>query len=287
MPLPATIPLPGGLAMPAVGLGTFRVRGQEAVDAVSWALAAGYRHIDTASIYKNEEEIGTAIRASGIPREQLFITSKVSPYQQGTEAATAACEASLRLLGTHIDLMLVHWPGVAKVDAASPDNAAMRRQTWRVLEQLHRRGQLRVIGVSNYEIKHLEELLGYAEVKPAVNQVECHPRYQQRDLRAFCQAHGIAVVAYSSFGSSQLLSDPAVQAVVAAEGITPAQALLLWGLQRGCGVLPKSVRRERIEEAAPARLAGLGELSPEALAALDALEEQQQQKYCWDPSGIA
>lgn len=117
--------------------------------------------------------------------------------------------------------------------------------------------------------------------------MECHPRYQQRELRAFCQAHGIAVVAYSSFGSGQLLADPAVQAVAAAEGITPAQALLLWGLQRGCGVLPKSVRRERIEEAAPARLAELGELTRESLAALDALEAQQQRKFCWDPSGIA
>lgn len=121
----------------------------------------------------------------------------------------------------------------------------------------------------------------------AVNQVECHPRYQQRELRAFCRAHDIAVVAYSSFGSGQLLSDPAVQAVAAAQGITPAQVLLLWGLQRGCGVLPKSVRRERIEEAAPGRLAELGELSPQALAALDALEGQQSIKYCWDPSGIA
>ena len=121
----------------------------------------------------------------------------------------------------------------------------------------------------------------------AVNQVECHPRFQQRELRAFCQAHGIAVVAYSSFGSGQLLSDPAVQAVAAAEGVTPAQALLLWGLQRGCGVLPKSVQRQRIEEVAPSRLAECGELSPEGLAALDALEEQQQCKYCWDPSAIA
>ncbi|KAI7842709.1 hypothetical protein COHA_003640 [Chlorella ohadii] len=229
MPLPATIPLPGGLAMPAIGLGTFRSRGQEAADAVGWALAAGYRHIDTASIYKNEEEVGAAIRASGIPREQasqLFITSKVSPYQQGTEAATAACEASLRLLGTYIDLMLVHWPGVAKVDAASPDNAALRRQTWRVLEQFQRQGQLRAIGVSNYELRHLEELLQYAEIKPGV-------------------------------------------------------------LLRGCGVLPKSVQRQRIEEVAPSRLAECGELSPEGLAALDALEEQQQCKYCWDPSAIA
>ena len=227
---------------------------------------------------------------------------------------------------------------------------------------MQRRGRLRAIGVSNYEVRHLQELLQYADIKPgawekgvrsncvhvhaclcscrvpaawasiptrravlrvgcqplpapalphvapschtcttcmccrfecscrpaaAVNQVECHPRWQQRELRAFCQAHGIALVAYSSFGGGQLLSDPAVAEVAAAAGATPAQALLLWGLQRGCGVLPKSVRRERIEEAAPARLAQLGELGPEALAALDALEEQRRQKYCWDPSGIA
>lgn len=117
--------------------------------------------------------------------------------------------------------------------------------------------------------------------------MECHPRWQQRELRAFCHANGIAVVAYSSLGGGQLLRDPAVAEVAAAAGISPAQALLLWGLQRGCAVLPKSVRRERIEEAAPGRLAQLGELSAAELAALDALEGQQPQKYCWDPSGIA
>ncbi|KAL4427746.1 hypothetical protein ABPG75_001835 [Micractinium tetrahymenae] len=313
MPLPATIPLPGGLAMPAVGLGTFKSRGQEAAGAVAAALTAGFRHIDTASIYKNESEVAAGIAASGVPRHEVFVTSKVSPYQMGSEAAIAACEASLAALqctqsssgssGSRagsstaapapIDLMLVHWPGVAKTPADSPANAAARQQTWRVLESFHRRGLFRAIGVSNFEVRHLEELLSYAEVAPATNQVEIHPRYQQRQLRAYCAEHGIPVVAYSPFGGGVLLDDPAVAAAAAAAGVSPAQALLLWGLHRGAAVLPKSVRSERIAEVAPAELAAaeaaLGEAGlARLLAALDALgEEEAPVKYCWDPSGIA
>ena len=166
MPLPATIPLPGGLALPTVGLGTFRARGEEAADAVSVALSAGYRHIDTASIYKNEAEVGAAIAASGIPRDQIFLTTKVSPYQQGSAAAMAACAASAAALGSQPDAVLIHWPGAAKTDAASPHNAELRRETWQALEALHRQGMVRAIGVSNYEQRHLEELLSYAQVPP-------------------------------------------------------------------------------------------------------------------------
>lgn len=235
-----------------------------------------------------------------------FPVSQVSPYQMGTEAATAACEASLEALqcssgdavpgsaagAAPIDLMLIHWPGVAKTPADSPANAAARRQTWRVLESFHKRGLFRAIGVSNFEVRHIEELLAYAEVAPAVNQVELHPRYQQRALRDYCAQHGIAVVAYSPFGGGALLGDAAVAAAAAAAGVSPAQALLLWGLHRGAAVLPKSVRHERIAEAAPRQLAAaeaaLGEAGlARLLAALDALGEEEPVKYCWDPSGIA
>ncbi|PSC74818.1 glyoxal reductase-like [Micractinium conductrix] len=289
MPLPPTLPLPAGLALPSVGLGTFRLRGADASGAVAAALEAGYRHIDTASIYKNEGEVAAGIAASGVPRREVFVTSKVSPYQQGEAAATAACKASLAALGRPIDLMLVHWPGVARQDAAAPGNADARRQTWRVLERYHREGAFRAIGVSNYEVRHLAELLSYAEVAPAVNQVECHPRWQQRELRAFCSDHSIAVVAYCSLGSGALLQDPTVQAVAASTGVTPAQALLLWGLRRGCAVIPKSADPRRIADVSPARLAQLWDrLTDDHLAALDALEaEQGQCKYAWDPSGIA
>lgn len=279
--------------MPALGLGTFKSRGTDVAGAVTAALEAGYRHIDTASIYKNEAEIACALAASGVPRSEVFITSKVSPYQQGTQAACAACDASLAALGSPIDLMLVHWPGVAKTAADSPINSEMRRQTWAVLEQYHKQGVFKAIGVSNYEMCHLEELLGYAEVLPAVNQVECHPRWQQRPLRAFCSQHNIALVAYSPLGGGQLLHDPAVLAAATTAGITPAQALALWGLRSGCAVLPKSVRPERIAELAPARLAQLecqlssgGQLVA-LWKALDGLEgERGPVKYCWDPSGI-
>jgi diketogulonate reductase-like aldo/keto reductase len=167
MPLPAALPLPGGGSLPSVGLGTFKAQGADVGAAVRWALQQGYRHIDTASIYRNEAEVGAALAASGVPREALYLTSKVSPYQQGSAKAAQACEDSLRQLGTpYLDLMLIHWPGAAKQDAASPANAALRRDTWRVLEAGQREGRLRDIGVSNYEVRHLEELLEYAEIPP-------------------------------------------------------------------------------------------------------------------------
>ena len=163
----ASIPLPGGGMLPAVGLGTFRAQGPDAAGAVAAALSLGYRHIDTASIYKNEAEIGAAVRASGLPRADLFLTSKVSPYQLGAAAAAQACADSLAALGTqYLDLMLVHWPAAARTPADSPLHAQLRRETWRALEAAHAVGQLRAIGVSNYEVRHLQELLEYAEVAP-------------------------------------------------------------------------------------------------------------------------
>lgn len=181
----------------------------------------------------------------------------------------------------------MHWPGAAKTDAASPQNAELRRQTWRVLERYHAAGRFRAIGVSNYTVRHLEELLRFAKVPPACNQVECHPRYQQRALRDYCRHAGIAVQAYASLGCGELLREPAVAAVAAAAGVTPAQALLLWGLHRGLGVIPKSVQQQRLAEAAPEALLGR-ELSDAALQQLDALEELLGScKYCWDSSNIA
>jgi diketogulonate reductase-like aldo/keto reductase len=183
-------------------------------------------------------------------------------------------------------LVLVHWPGASKQEAASPANAELRRQTWRVLERYLRAGSFRAIGVSNYTVPHLEELLRYAEVPPACNQVECHPRYQQRELRDFCRQGGIAVQAYASLGCGELLREPAVEVAAAEAGVTPAQALLLWGLQRGLAVIPKSVQQQRLAEAAPGTLLSR-QLSEAALQRLDALEELLGScKYCWDPSSI-
>lgn len=289
--LPPCIDLGEGVHMPRVGLGTFKARGPEAAAAVRCAVAVGLRHIDTASAYKNEEDIAAAVAACGVPRDQLFVTSKVSPYEQGTDKARRACEDILqRLGGSNVDLCLVHWPGVAKTPAGSPLNAHARRETWRVLEDLYRQGRFRAIGVSNYTVAHLRELLGYAEVRPAANQVECHPRCPQPELRAFCAEQGIALVAYSPLGAGQLLEEPAVARVARETGLTPAQVLLRWGLQRGLAVIPKSARGEHIRQFDPGvLLAPAARLSEAQLAALDGLaaEEGGQQRFAWDPSRVA
>lgn len=250
MPLPATIPLPSGLALPAVGFGTYRLRGQEAFDAVSWALAAGVRHVDTASAYRNEREVAAALAASGVPRADVFLTTKVGPKQQGTERATAATEASLAALGEPLDAILVHWPGAAGEDAASPAAAQLRRQTWRVLEGLHAAGRVRAIGVSNYEPRHLEELLSYAQVKPGecgegrrhAPQSAAPGSLAGRPCRPCCAPPCLSPAAPASLRSDQpsgvspsLAAAPAARAVRRARhrrrGGEPRQR---WGRQQRC-----------------------------------------------------
>lgn len=246
---------------------------------------------------QNETEIGNAVRdvmqEGFLSRKDIFITSKISPYEQGTAAATDACHAMLQRLGLdYLDLLLIHWPGVAKEPLSSPLNAAKRRETWQVLEDMHAKGVARWIGVSNYEQRHLEELLTYARVRPAINQVECHPRWPQDSLREYCAAQGIQVVAYSSFGAGALLDPdeaPEVATVAASSGKSPAVVLLCWGLQKGCSVLPKSCRPERIAEWCSLAMDAQGRwLTIEEEALLDGMGStpERQKKYCWDPSAV-
>ncbi|WIA12687.1 hypothetical protein OEZ85_006328 [Tetradesmus obliquus] len=270
--------------LPLIGLGTFKARGESVKLAVRTALQQGIRHIDTASIYKNEEDIAAALKEQGVSRQDVFITSKVSPYEQGTGQATRACQQILQRLQTdYVDLMLVHWPGVARTDAASPHNAEMRWQTWQVLEQLQQQGKARAIGVSNYSASHLQELLTGAAVKPAVNQFELHPRRQEVALRQACAAAGVAVVAYASLGCGDLLQQPVVRQVAARTGKTEAQVLLRWALQQGCAVIPKSVHPQYIQQYSPQQLLSW-QLADADVAALNALEDGH--KYCWDASNI-
>lgn len=286
-PLPRTLVLHNGVELPAVGLGTFRAGGAEARAAVSCALQLGIRHIDTASIYKNEAPLREALSSTGLPRSEVFVTSKLSPYEMGRVRAEAAVEGILQRLGTdYVDLLLVHWPGAAKTPPASPENARLRLDTWRVLEEAYGRGRCRAIGVSNFEERHVEELLRVAEVKPMVNQFEVHPRRQRRELRRLCTQHGIAVVAYASLGCGDLLAHPAVGAVAAEVGRSPAQVLLRWALQSGCAVIPKSVQPKRLAEWGEGDLLGADwGLGPQHMAALEAMEDGH--KYCWDPSPVA
>ncbi|GBF88570.1 glyoxal reductase-like [Raphidocelis subcapitata] len=281
-----SISLAGGVEMPRCGLGTFKAGGTEVRGAVSAALAAGIRHIDTAAIYKNEELIAEALWDDArIPRGDVFITSKISPYQMGRKARQAAEEILQRLRVDFVDLLLIHWPGASGLKADSPRNAELRLETWRALEALKSEGRARAIGVSNFEAGHLRQLLDGAREPPAVNQIEVHPRWPQVHLRRACAEAGVAVTAYASLGCGQLLSEPAVRRAASEAGRSPAQVLLRWGLQQGCAVIPKSVRPERVREFAPAALLQGWELSAAQMGALDALAGDAC-KFCWDPSNI-
>ncbi|WP_308295418.1 aldo/keto reductase [Streptomyces sp. MUM 178J] len=230
-----------GGAMPQLGYGVWQVPDDEAAQAVGTALRAGYRSVDTAAIYGNEKGAGRAVADSGLPREDLFITTKVWNDAQGYDTTLRAFDASLERLGLdHVDLYLIHWP------LPSRD---LYVDTYRALEKIHADGRARAIGVSNFLPEHLERLIGETSVVPAVNQVELHPQLQQSGLRAFHAEHGIRTEAWSPLGQGRgLLEVPAIVAVAQKHGRTPAQVVLRWHLQLGNVVIPKSVTPSRIAE---------------------------------------
>lgn len=235
----STTRLNNGVKMPWLGFGLYKVeKGQEVENAVREALDAGYRSIDTASYYGNEGGVGRVIAESGIPREELFITTKVWNDEQGYEKTLAAFEKSREKLGIEvIDLYLIHWPVPATF-----------QETWKALEKLYSDGKVRAIGVSNFLIPHLEELLKGAKVVPAVNQVEYHPWLSQQELHDFCKSKGIQLVAWSPLARARKLDDPVIQRIAEKHGKTPAQVILRWDIQMGIVTIPKSVTPERIRE---------------------------------------
>ena len=230
-----------GIEMPQLGFGVFLVPPDEVVEPVRAALDAGYRLVDTAKLYGNEEGVGRAIRDSGLPRDDVFVTTKVWNSDQGYDATLRAFDRSMALLSLDVlDLYLIHWPVPAK---------DRYRDTWRALERLSADGRVRAIGVSNFTVEHLTRLLADADVVPAVNQVELHPGFTQDALRVFHDEHGIVTQSWSPLGRGQgLLEQDAVAAVAAAHGRTPAQVVLRWHLQLGLAVIPKSTHAERIRE---------------------------------------
>ncbi len=236
-----TVRLNSGTLMPQLGFGVYQVPDDEAAATVSAALAAGYRSIDTASLYGNEGGTGKALRESGIPREELFVTTKLWNTDQGHDVALRAFDDSLERLGLdHVDLYLIHWPVPAK---------DLYVQTWRALAEIHDSGRAKAIGVSNFEPEHLTRLFEETGVVPAVNQIELHPRLQQPELRCFDAEHGIVTEAWSPLGRGNgVLDDPVVRKVAAKHGKTPAQVVLRWHLQLGNVVIPKSVTPSRIRE---------------------------------------
>jgi methylglyoxal/glyoxal reductase len=267
-PIPS-VRLNNGVSLPQVGLGVYQAeRGEETRNAVLAALACGYRHVDTARAYGNERDVGVALRESGVPREELFVTTKLWNDDQGYDEALRAFDASAARLDVGvIDLFLIHWPLPGK-----------RLDSWRALERLFAEGRVRAIGVSNFMVHHLDELLAVAKVVPAVNQIEVTPFLQQREVRAHCAKHGIVVEAYSPLTRGQRLGDATVARVAREVGRSPAQVLLRWGLQHDMVILPKSTHAERIAE--NAALFDFT-LPSEAMAALDALEEGLVTG--WDP----
>jgi len=235
------IALVGSTTIPQVGFGVFEVAGDETAASVTAALDAGYRSIDTAAIYFNEAEVGEAVRDSGIPRDELRVTTKVWNSDQGHDGTLAAFDASLERLGLdYVDLYLIHWPCPAQ------DRYI---ETWHTMESLLAGGRTKAIGVSNFQIAHLERLLAETDVVPAVNQIELHPYLQQAELRAFHERHGIATEAWSPLARGRLLLDDATIATIASShGVTPAQVVLRWHIEIGNIVIPRSVNPGRIAQ---------------------------------------
>ncbi|GAB2534082.1 aldo/keto reductase [Gracilibacillus alcaliphilus] len=239
MGLTSTLTLNNGTKIPAIGLGVYKAEaGEEVYQAVRSALELGYRHIDTASLYANEEGVGQAIKDSGIPRDEIFVTTKVWNDEQGFQETKAAFARSLeRLQMDYVDLYLVHWPVPGKFI-----------ETYQALEDIYREDQAKAIGVSNFEPHHLEALLKEARVIPAVNQIELHPQLQQQHIREFCAKHDILIEAWAPLGKAQYFDHPTLQELANKYQKKPSQIIIRWQYQSGIITIPKSVRKARQQE---------------------------------------
>ena len=287
-----TVRFSNGVISPQIFLGTFRIKNSSEVwSAVETAVSQGYRGLDTASVYKNHNKIANTLKEVlprlGLTRADIFLTSKLAPLDQGTERCRAAVTKILSDLNTdYLDLFLIHWPGVQNVDVQSPLNGKLRLESWRVLEEYYRQGKFRSIGVSNYTVDHLTELLASCSVVPHVLQTELHPHYQQQPLVQLCRDHDIHVQAYSSLGQngaqSPLLSSEVVRNVAESLNRSPAQILLKWALTHGYSIMPKSVHQERIKENFDLNFS----LSDQQMSILNSLDRDVCEKYAWDPTSV-
>lgn len=261
-PVIPEIKLNNGATMPQLGLGVWKADDTEAEAAVKTALQTGYRLIDTATLYKNEAGVGRAIQASLVPRDQIFVTTKLWNTDQGFERAQAAFETSLAQLGLdYVDLYLIHWP-------VPEQNLYI--ESWRALEAIYTSGRAKAIGVSNFSPAELDKLLLNAHVVPAINQIELHPYHQQRKTRDYCRAHGIQVESWSPLRrGAELLDDPLITRLATAHGKTPAQIVLRWHVQHQLVVIPKSVHAERIRENCDVFDFALSDADMQAIDALD------------------
>jgi 2,5-diketo-D-gluconate reductase A len=258
-----TIELNDGTTIPQLGFGVFQVPPDETARAVELALEAGYRHVDTAEMYRNERGVGEAVRASGLGRDEVYITSKLNNGYHEPDVARRAFDRTLEELGMdHVDLFLIHWPLPTLYDGDFVS-------TWKTLEEFKADGRARSIGVSNFEIAHLERLAAETETVPVVNQIEAHPYLLNDDVRTYGESHGIATEAWSPIAQGEVLDDPVIVAIAGEVGRTPAQVTLRWHIQRGSIVFPKSTTPARIAE--NIRLFDF-ELNADQMARIDALD---------------
>ncbi len=262
--LKGTFTLNNGVEMPYFGLGVYLAEtGGEVEQAIHWALEAGYRHIDTASIYRNEAGVGKALSESDVPRDEVFITTKVWNADQGFQSTLDAFQASMdRLQLDYLDLYLIHWPVAGKY-----------KETWKALEQLYREGKVRAIGVSNFMIHHLKDLMEGADVVPMVNQMEFHPYLLRSDLREFCGQHNIQYEAWSPLMQGKAFDLPELKSLADKYGKSIAQLLLRWDLQKGVITIPKSTKQHRIVENSDIFDF---EIASEDVAQLDAMDRDQR-----------
>ncbi len=262
MDLQSTLRLNNGVEIPREALGVFQVPDDGAADAVRWALEAGYRHIDTAAVYGNEVGVGRGIKESGVKREDIFLTTKLWNDDMRRGRAQEAFEESLRRLDTdYVDLYLIHWP---VADQFVP--------SWKVMESLYQEGRIRAIGVSNFQVRHMEELLPQATVVPAVNQIELHPLLTQEPLVSYCRKLGIEIEAWSPLGGTggNLMEHETIRSLAAQYGKSPAQLIIRWDLQQDIVVLPKSAYKERIIQNADVYDF---EITPQDMARISALNQ--------------
>ena len=268
----STVKLNNNVQMPILGLGVYQTPpGRVTQNSVKFALKLGYRHVDTARIYGNEADVGEAVRESGILREDLFVTTKLWNSDQGYDSTLRACEASLKRVGLdYVDLYLVHFP--------VPD---VRKESWRAMETLFKKGRCRAIGVSNFTIRHLEELTEESDVIPSVNQVEFHPFLYQKELLDYCQGKRIQVEAYSPLARGERFKQPRILSLAKKYSKTPAQLMIRWGIQHGVVVIPKSTREERIRE--NSQVFDF-DISDDDMMSLDSLNEDL--RLNWDPTSV-
>jgi 2,5-diketo-D-gluconate reductase A len=271
--------LNNGVEIPQLGFGVFQIKPEDPAAATRTALEIGYRHIDTAQMYRNEKQVGEAVRSSGIERAQVFVTSKINNNKLDRDSMLRSFDRTLADLGSeYLDLLLIHWPLPGASDYV---------QRWKVMEEIYAGGRVKAIGVSNFQPHHLRDLFASADVRPAVNQIEVHPYLTQDDVRAFDADHEIVTEAWAPIAKGKVADDPVIRRIAEQVGRTPAQVTLRWHIQRGDVVFPKSVTRSRVEENFAIFDFELDESQMTAISALDRGERTgpNPDEFNWIPKG--